>query len=43
MGVTTAYELSRTGHKCIILESHSNLGLETSFKNGSLLCPSLLT
>ncbi|CAF1343919.1 unnamed protein product [Rotaria magnacalcarata] len=43
IGLTSAYYLAKSGHKVICIEKREDVALETSYKNGSLICPSLLT
>ncbi|CAF2774570.1 unnamed protein product [Rotaria sp. Silwood2] len=43
IGLTSAYYLAKTGHKVICIEKREDVALETSYKNGALICPSLLT
>ncbi|CAF4785083.1 unnamed protein product [Rotaria sp. Silwood1] len=43
VGLTSAYYLAKNGHKVICIEKREDVALETSYKNGALICPSLLT
>ncbi|CAF0781211.1 unnamed protein product [Adineta steineri] len=43
IGLTSAYYLAKSGHKVICIEKREDVALETSYKNGALICPSLLT
>ncbi|CAF1080885.1 unnamed protein product [Rotaria sordida] len=43
IGLTSAYYLAKNGHKVICIEKREDVALETSYKNGALICPSLLT
>eukprot|EP00742_Colponemidia_sp_Colp-10_P005643 GILJ01006032.1.p1 GENE.GILJ01006032.1~~GILJ01006032.1.p1 ORF type:complete len:503 (-),score=66.06 GILJ01006032.1:258-1766(-) len=41
IGVTTAYYLRKEGHDVTVIEQGNAVGMETSFANGGIICPSL--